>query len=177
MLFKFKPTHFLFDQETTIHNLAIDPIIGHLDQVANPHESTILDEPIRLDSLMPPTEELNRFYRYSGSYTTPGCQEVVTWIIFPTALVIDAIQMQKFREIIFRVTHHGNESNTQTSVGKKARMLSHFNEQFIGFYRHIQEIGNRRIYAPESMIPDSAPFVALANNLIIVVCCILAIFM
>lgn len=153
--------------------MAIDPIIDHLDQVANAHESTILDEPFRLDSLMPPHEELNQFYRYSGSYTTPGCQEVVTWIIFPTALVIDAIQMQKFREIIFRVTHHGNETSSQATVGKKARMLTHFNDQFIGFYRHIQEIGNRRIYAPESMIPDSAPHSALMSFPIIAASCII----
>lgn len=156
--------------------MAIDPIIGHLDQVANAHESTILDEPIRLDSLMPPHEELNRFYRYSGSYTTPGCQEVVTWIIYPTALVIDAIQMQKFREIIFRVTHHGNETKSQSTVGKKAKILTNFNDQFIGFYRHIQEIGNRRIYAPESMIPDSAPHVALISVLVIVTCSIFSLF-
>lgn len=148
--------------------MAIDPIIGHLDQVANAHESTILDEPFRLNSLMPPHEELNRFYRYSGSYTTPGCQEVVTWIIYPTPLVIDAIQMQKFREIIFRVTHHSNESNSQSAVGKKAKILTHFNDQFIGFYRHIQEIGNRRIYAPEGMIPDSAPQVVLMSVSVIV---------
>src|SRR5699024_10578565 len=124
-----------------------------LDDISNPHESTLLEVPIRLDSLLPPPEDWTRFYRYSGSYTTPGCQEVVTWIIFPKALSIDVRQMQKFRELIFRVAHHGVANETQESLfGNKAKMLhSHFDEQFIGFYRHIQELGTRRIYAPVGM--------------------------
>jgi carbonic anhydrase len=40
------------------------------------------------------------FYRYSGSLTTPGCNEVVIWSVFKSQVPISGRQMLRFRKLL-----------------------------------------------------------------------------
>ena len=60
---------------------------------------------IRLNDLLP--SNIDSFYRYKGSLTTPGCNEVVMWTVFKEQIEIDEEQMQIMREITY--DHNGKE--------------------------------------------------------------------
>ncbi|XP_053594142.1 putative carbonic anhydrase 3 [Microplitis demolitor] len=62
------------------------------------------------------------FYRYTGSLTTPGCQESVTWFVMTEKLTISDSQVK----ILKNVQTHNGTLNTN--------------------YRPTQEIGNRKVY-------------------------------
>lgn len=94
---------YIFFKETNQHNPYLDPIIEHINQIEEVHRSIHLNRPIQLTNLLP--NDLEYFYRYYGSYTTPGCQETVTWIIFPQPLNIGYKQMDKFRQFLFNSLH------------------------------------------------------------------------
>ena len=168
-------------------------MIQHLDQVENVGDSYIIpmNQSMSLETMLPPADQLNRFYRYSGSYTTPGCQEVVTWIIYPDPLPIDIKQIEAFRGLILHLVRHHKISNRTPAVKQDhhqngAKIMSHeYNDgssddvggsgngltdsyHFIGFFRHIQEIGNRRIYAPEIMKSNSVPYKVEASIWLII---------
>lgn len=59
-----------------------------------------------------------------GSLTTPKCNEAVTWMIFPDTIPISLNQMAKFRSL---------------SNGIEGLLLA-------DNYRHLQPIGNRKIF-------------------------------
>uniref|UniRef100_T1HZT9 Alpha-carbonic anhydrase domain-containing protein n=2 Tax=Rhodnius prolixus TaxID=13249 RepID=T1HZT9_RHOPR len=73
-----------------------------------------------LASLMPKNMDL--FYTYRGSLTTPPCSEVVTWIVFPDPLTVSISQIVKFRQ------------------------LSNRNGYLSDNFRKIQHRGHRRIF-------------------------------
>lgn len=50
-------------------------------------------EPLPLSSLLPPEEDLRRYYRYKGSLTTPDCHEGVTWTIFEKPIELSVLQV------------------------------------------------------------------------------------
>jgi len=44
---------------------------------------------------------LNNFYRYSGSLTTPSCTENVIWTVFQTPIVFSEPVLENFRADIY----------------------------------------------------------------------------
>jgi carbonic anhydrase len=63
-------------------------------------------------------------YRYSGSLTTPGCDEGVNWILMEEPITLSAEQIEDFRAIFSGGEFpEGNRRPTQPLNG---RMVSHF---------------------------------------------------
>ncbi|KAL2297466.1 hypothetical protein Nmel_016768, partial [Mimus melanotis] len=58
-------------------------------------------DPLPLMSLLPPEEDLGRYYRYEGSLTTPDCYEGVTWTIFEKPVELSLHQLSQFEILHF----------------------------------------------------------------------------
>lgn len=49
---------------------------------------------------LPDNEELEDFYTYKGSLTTPGCAEIVTWFVLKNQISASAEQINKMKNIM-----------------------------------------------------------------------------
>ena len=78
-------------------NPTFDPIIEHLSEVIHEDDTVLIPENIDLIEILP--DDLDSFYHYSGSLTTPTCDEVVTWTIFSKPNTMSSAQLQQFRTL------------------------------------------------------------------------------
>ena len=46
-----------------------------------------------------PSPEMGPYFSYHGSLTTPGCNEVIHWVVFRTPLSIYKRQLRQFRKV------------------------------------------------------------------------------
>lgn len=98
-------------------------IVRNLDTVEAYDQNISLNFTFSLASLIS-NVDVDKFYTYKGSLTTPPCSEAVTWILFPDPLTVSIHQMAKFRKL---------------SNGIEGSVL-------VDNYRSLQPIGNRRVF-------------------------------
>ena len=60
----------------------------------------MISKGVRLQNFLP----LNKddFYRYNGSLTTPGCDEIVIWTIFKQQLEVSQDQINVLRQVTYK---------------------------------------------------------------------------
>jgi len=85
----------VFYQLSQQENTHLKPVIDDLANAKAPGSKSKLTQSFPLDSLLP--HDRSVFYRYNGSLTTPGCNEVVTWTVFHETLPISESQLAKLR--------------------------------------------------------------------------------
>jgi carbonic anhydrase len=80
---------------TTIPNPFIEKILENSKGVfdASGRNTTFKDK-LMLSELLP--RNIQRYYRYEGSLTTPGCGEAVLWTVFEESIGISADQVSEF---------------------------------------------------------------------------------
>lgn len=81
-----------------------------------------------LNDLMP--QNLNNYWRYSGSLTTPPCSEAVVWTVFEDTLHISQAQA----DYLMNNLYHGYEDD-------------HHQEAIQGNFRPVQDLNGRTVYA------------------------------
>lgn len=74
------------------HNARLDTLIRSLPHLKHSGDTTRMDHPLALAWLQP--RDIDTFYSYRGSLTTPPCSEAVTWLLFPSALHVSFDQVQ-----------------------------------------------------------------------------------
>jgi len=78
-------------------NKALEPMMNALDEIATKDLNTkVKMQSASLATLLP--SDTKNFYRYMGSLTTPGCNQIVVWTVFKEPIGISASQMAKFRQ-------------------------------------------------------------------------------
>ncbi|UXI22055.1 hypothetical protein NH340_JMT07998 [Sarcoptes scabiei] len=110
------------------------------------HRSIHLNRPIQLTNLLP--NDLEYFYRYYGSYTTPGCQE--------TTAINNVAEKAKEKEEKEKDQEEDDEDEAD--------------EGEIGFYRKIQNLGSRQICAP--LRASSISMMRSSKLTVIIVVCV-----
>jgi len=73
------------------------------DQLNQTNDSILIN--LKLATLI--GKNLNNFYRYSGSLTTPPCTENVIWTVFQTPIVFNEPTLDGFRSHIFFEDYRG----------------------------------------------------------------------
>ncbi|KAL5017481.1 hypothetical protein ScPMuIL_007070 [Solemya velum] len=141
---------FLF--EVGEHNTHFDEIIQHFDEIRNQDDSTNITS-FQLKSLMP--DNLEVFYRYSGSLTTPPCYESVVWTIFKETLKVSEDQLNAFRTKI----HH-------ELLGGKVPVSDD--------YRPLQKLNERIVYTNAFSGIYSAGTLVQSSSYILIICALAA---
>lgn len=80
------------------NNGALSAVIDMAHLVRNPDTTVRGQKKLSLKSLLP--SNLSSFYRYSGSLTTPTCDEVVTWSVLHTTGTVSEDQLHQIRNIL-----------------------------------------------------------------------------
>ncbi|NWT81301.1 CAH4 anhydrase, partial [Lanius ludovicianus] len=75
-------------------------LLSELENIKYKGQSAQMD-PLPLSSLLPPEEDLGRYYRYEGSLTTPDCFEGVIWTIFEKPIELSLPQLSQFSALHF----------------------------------------------------------------------------
>jgi len=87
----------IFFQITAEDNPNLAPITQALQRI-QAHHNSVQMEPFPMANLLP--DDLSKFFRYNGSLTTPGCNQIVTWTVAHAPLDISADQLQQFRQLM-----------------------------------------------------------------------------
>ncbi|KAM9148985.1 carbonic anhydrase 4-like [Pangshura tecta] len=104
-----------------------DSFTQHLKKVALKGEDTDLDGSFSLRELLG-SVDLARYYRYQGSLTTPNCDEVVVWTVFPDPILVPPGVVTAFPSIL---------NSTDSDSGP----------QLQNNYRPLQSLGDRQVEA------------------------------
>ena len=84
--------------------------------------------PVR--GVLPKEEDRNKFYRYYGSLTTPGCNEVVVWTVFKEKLEISSDQIKQLRKL-----QHGLPEEPKTRISNNFRDVQPLNERELWYVK------------------------------------------
>lgn len=67
-------------------------LVRNLPHIREYNQSELMNTTFSLSSLLG-NLDMERFYTYKGSLTTPPCSEAVTWILFPDTLTVSVSQV------------------------------------------------------------------------------------
>ncbi|XP_047496162.1 carbonic anhydrase 2-like [Penaeus chinensis] len=112
-------------------NPALTPLVTALRNITDSGMFAEVDARHPLRAFLP--RNLDTFYRYSGSLTTPTCNEVVTWTVFADAITISEKQLNAFRAL-----------------------MNDRNQPIVNNFRPPQPLNNRKVMVSAKSDADSA---------------------
>ncbi|XP_038640443.1 carbonic anhydrase 12 isoform X1 [Scyliorhinus canicula] len=107
-------------------NPAYEKIFSHLTEIRF-KDKEIKMPGFNINDLLP--QQLDQYYRYNGSLTTPPCYPSVTWTVFREPVQISKDQLSELQRDLF--TSQGEDGNLTEMVNN---------------YRHVQKLWKRRVF-------------------------------
>lgn len=74
-------------------NEAFQPLVDALSDISKAETKTTLKESVSLFDLILEKDQLQSYYRYLGSLTTPNCDEKVVWTVFKDTIKLSEEQV------------------------------------------------------------------------------------
>ena len=87
-------------------NQKLDEFFDSIKDVQIQNQITNMKNGVILEHFLP--DNTDKFFRYNGSLTTPGCNQIVVWTIFKEQIEISQDQMDAFRRTTY--VHSGERS-------------------------------------------------------------------
>ncbi|XP_061444368.1 carbonic anhydrase 4-like [Rhineura floridana] len=116
----------------------------NLEKVAEKGEVSDLDSSISLLDLLGSTD-LTRYYRYPGSLTTPGCEEVVLWTVFADPILVPDEVVHAFPYAL-----HTTESSNGPHIENN--------------FRPLQKIGDRKVESSAALKEDGRSAASIVSQ-------------
>lgn len=90
----------VYKEQTVIQRSALYPLTSSFSKVREAYQSSILSGNINLRRIFPAISS-RAYYNYPGSLTTPGCNEVVNWIVYgnPSSVAPPEVRVLFFQEL------------------------------------------------------------------------------
>lgn len=80
-------------------NTNYETLFNSAKNVEKENTNSTIENGVRLKDLLP--ADMNRFYRYQGSLTTPPCNEIVIWTVFKERIEISQEQIDIMRKVYY----------------------------------------------------------------------------
>lgn len=87
-----------FLQEGPEENSAYEQLLSHLGEIADEDSETWVPG-LDVSALLP--SDLNRYFRYEGSLTTPPCAQGVVWTVFNETVKLSAKQLHTLSDSLW----------------------------------------------------------------------------
>ncbi|XP_012931028.1 carbonic anhydrase 14 isoform X2 [Heterocephalus glaber] len=91
-------------------NPAYEHILSHLHEVSHKDQKTSVP-PFNVRELLP--LQLEQFFRYNGSLTTPPCYQSVLWTVFNRRAQISVGQLERLQQTLFSTDEEPSEALVQ----------------------------------------------------------------
>lgn len=113
---------FMFQVQSS-DNSALDFLFDYLTHVSNKDDTYTLPSAPPIDHMLGSVDR-TKYLRYSGSRSSPGCDESVQWTIFTESISISEAQLAKLRKM-------HSDINGTTLIGHNNRPLQNLNNRTI----------------------------------------------
>lgn len=120
-------------------NADFNPIVNALTRINNTDEPQEIEYK-SINDLLP--SQLNTFYTYSGSLTTPPCYQVVNWIVMSQRLYMNAKQIEMFRNLYAPQQSHAELADRADHDKQPSE-----DKLIMPNIRNLQQLNNRTILA------------------------------
>nr|ACO10881.1 Carbonic anhydrase 1 [Caligus rogercresseyi] len=100
----------------------LNTLVSELANIKNPQSKASISG-LTLERFLP--TDTDTFFSYSGSLTTPKCQEIVSWTVFKDSSFISQTQLDEFRKLMYPIGPLvNNYRSTQALNGRNVSMYT-----------------------------------------------------